>query len=324
MTGETTVSEGIRNTEDMKAYDAACKRLLSEKSILARILKECIEEYKNCDVKEIETKYIEGTPLVGEVLVMPDETNQGKKPRVQGLSNEDSTVTEGTVTYDIRFSSLIPKSGEEIQVIINVEAQNDFEPGYPLMKRAVYYCSRMLSAQYGTEFVRSHYEKIKKVYSIWICTEPPQGRRNTISRYRMMEENLIGKGIEAQVNYDLLEVVMICLGSEKEDRYEGLLRMLGVLLKERIGKEKKRQILENEYGIPMTEKLEGGVSWMCNLSLGVLREGIELGIEQGIEQELVRSVRALMESMDWSMEQALDALHVLGEKREKCAEMLTA
>lgn len=55
-----------------------------------------------------------------------------------------------------------PKSGELIRLIINVEAQNNFYPGYPLIKRGIYYCSRMISAQYGTEFSASHYEDIKK------------------------------------------------------------------------------------------------------------------------------------------------------------------
>ncbi len=57
-----------------------------------------------------------------------------------------------------------------IRLIINIEAQNDFYPGYPLIKRGIYYCSRMISAQYGTEFKNSHYENIKKVYSIWTQT----------------------------------------------------------------------------------------------------------------------------------------------------------
>ena len=34
-------------------------------------------------------------------------------------------------------------------MIINIEVQNDFYPGYPLVKRGIYYGGRMLSAQYG-------------------------------------------------------------------------------------------------------------------------------------------------------------------------------
>ncbi len=30
--------------------------------------------------------------------------------------------------------------------------------------QCVYYCSRMISAQYGTEFVKSNYQNVRKVY----------------------------------------------------------------------------------------------------------------------------------------------------------------
>lgn len=41
---------------------------------------------------------------------------------------------------------------------------------YPLIKSALYYCARLISSQLNTVFTGSHYEKIQKVYSIWICT----------------------------------------------------------------------------------------------------------------------------------------------------------
>ena len=46
---------------------------------------------------------------------------------------------------------------------MNVEAQNKYHTGYPLIKRSLYYCSRKISAQHGTEFTESHYEKIESV-----------------------------------------------------------------------------------------------------------------------------------------------------------------
>ena len=48
--------------DDKVRYDAACKRLLSEKIILAWIMKSCLEEYRDYDVKEIARRYIEGEP----------------------------------------------------------------------------------------------------------------------------------------------------------------------------------------------------------------------------------------------------------------------
>ena len=138
----TTIAKNICVADEKAGYDAACKRLLSEKIILAWIMKNCLEEYRNCDVDEITEKYIEGTPQVGEVAVAPDESNRVSV--IQGAGNEDTSLTEGTVFYDIRFLAIAPVSGELIRLIINIEAQNDFYPGYPLIKRGIYYCSRMI------------------------------------------------------------------------------------------------------------------------------------------------------------------------------------
>ena len=91
----TPIAEDLHITGDNAKLDASCKRLLSEKSILAWIMKSCLEEYRNCDVKDIAEKYIEGQPEVGIVPVAPDETNAA---RIRGLQNEDTSLTEGTVT----------------------------------------------------------------------------------------------------------------------------------------------------------------------------------------------------------------------------------
>ena len=177
---ETTVAESIRIVDEKAAYDAACKRVLAEKIILAWIMKHCLIEFRDCEVSEIAEKFIEGTPQVSEIPVAPDETNQA--PRIAQTGVEDKTLTEGTITYDIRFDALAPVSGELIGLIINLEAQNKYDPGYPLTKRGIYYCGRMISAQYGMVFTKAHYEKLKKVYSVWICTHPPRNRENTITK----------------------------------------------------------------------------------------------------------------------------------------------
>ena len=275
----TTIAKNIRVADEKASYDAACKRLLSEKIILAWIMKNCLEEYRDCDVEEIAEKYIEDTPQVGEVAVAPDESNRASM--IQGAGNEDTSLTEGTVTYDIRFLATAPVSGELIRLIINLEAQNDFYPGYPLIKRGIYYCSRMISAQYGTEFTNSHYENIKKVYSIWICMNPPKSRENSITRYYIAEENLAGSVKERKADYDLMAAVMICLGKE-EDSGTNLLKLLNVLLSTETGSQDKCRILEKDFHIKMTQTLESEVSLMCNLSKGVEEKGIEKGRQEGI------------------------------------------
>ena len=266
MKAESTLAKMISTAGEKAAYDNACKRLLANKIILAWIMKSCLEEYRDCGISEIASKYIEGKAQISEAAVHPDE--EAESLQIAGLNTEDSTINEGTVTYDIRFRAIVPGTGERISLIINVEAQNDFYPGYPIVKRNLYYCCRLVSAQYGTEFTNSHYEKIKKVYSIFICMNPPNYRKNTINQYSIQEE----------------------------------------------------------FNIKMTQELEREVSEMCNLSEGVEQKGIAKGIAKGrtygIVEGIATSIRNLMESMGWSIEQAMDALQIPTEERNGYLNML--
>lgn len=107
----------------------------------------------------------------------------------------------------------------------------------------------MISAQYGVEFTDSHYEKFKKVYSIFICANPPKYRENTINRYVIHEENLIGDVAEKKENYDLLAAITICLGHSGDDKYTGLLRLLDVLFSTKKEPEEKKKILQEDIHI---------------------------------------------------------------------------
>ena len=71
---EATLAEAIGTTGVNAKYDAACKRLLSEKYILAWIMKSCLTEYENCAINEIAERYIEGQPSVESIPVAPDKT----------------------------------------------------------------------------------------------------------------------------------------------------------------------------------------------------------------------------------------------------------
>lgn len=261
-------------------------------------MKGCVDEYSECSVDEIAEKYIEGTPEVGTVGVHVDDTNRlPRTPEViTGSNNEDSTLTEGTVHYDVRFDAIAPTSAHDaasqdvIRLIINVEAQTAFNPGYPLTKRAIYYCSRMISAQHGPIFKKSEYGKIRKVYSIWVCTKPSDEFQNTLTRYSICPEQMIGNATEKSENYDLMSVVTICLGKPDSENYIGTLKFLDVLLSSSRAATEKKKILEEEFGVAMSEELEE-VLIMCNLSQGVKAEGRKEGISIGEIGMLVQLVR---------------------------------
>lgn len=303
----TTIAKDIRTSGEEARYDSAVKNLLADRMILAWILKSCAAEFRDVEISEIAYRCIIGEPQVSEMPVMPDETNA--VPKITGAGVEDVTLTEGTVVFDVYFDAVVPASGKSVRLIINVEAQNDFYPGYPLIKRSIYYCSRMISSQYGTVFVRSHYEKIKKVYSIWICMNPPKNRENTITGYSIREDNIVGEVKELPEYYDLITAVVICLGEPEGNAYEGVLKLLGVLLSDSMKASEKQKILEQEFDIPMTEKLERTVSEMCNLSEGVK--------ERGRRESRLEAIESLMEKLKMTAKQAMDALSIPEEEQPK-------
>ena len=60
---------------------APCKKILSFKSVLSRLLKTCVDEFKDVSLKDIEEKYIIGTPEISTTPVHRDEN----APKVRKL-----------------------------------------------------------------------------------------------------------------------------------------------------------------------------------------------------------------------------------------------
>ena len=332
---ETQMAGSIGRMDGSTSQDAVFKDMLAYKEVLAHIMKTCVPEYKDCTIPEI-IGYIEHDPEVGQVGVHPDETNP---PKIQGMSTESSTTTEERVVYDVRFSAVAPGKDGTIGLIINIEAQSKYYPGYPLVKRAIYYCGRMLSAQYGSVFTQSHYGEIQKVYSIWICSHPPKERENTITSYTLQERHLVGHVKEPVKNYDLMNVTMICLGKPEGENYGGLLRMLEVLFGGRCTPRQVIQILEDEYEFSDIHSMERTVSEMCNLSQGFIEEGrkqglaqgiaqgIERGIEQGIEEgtdrERLQNIRSMMRKLKVTASEAMDIIEIPAEEQPKYLKLLS-
>ena len=279
---ETSISHKINITAQKAAYDTYVKKLLSEKIILAHILASVVTEFNGMTPEEI-IPLIEGQPDIENVSIIPGETSM---PSIIGDNTEDIVPNEGKVTFDIRFSVRIPGQNGIVKIIIDIEAQKRFYPGYDLVTRGIFYAARLLSSQSGTEFTLSAYNNIKKVYSIWICIDCPKYAVNTVTRYHITQENLVGCFPKDKARYDLLETIMICLSNDIAPKTESLHihRLLGILLSPELKVNDKKTALSEEFNIPMTIEMERMVADMCNLSDLIVEKSWQKGIEQGIEQ----------------------------------------
>lgn len=297
---DTAVDDALVGNDRLR-YDKAAKGVLSEKKILAYILKRTIPEFASASLNDIADRYIEGKPLVSVVPVYKDKTNAVRhylekqdNPNIHGMQNEDNSITEGSVTFDILFHAKAPGTDDLITLIINVEAQKSLSPKnkkgevYPLMKRAVYYISRLISSQKETEFTGSDYGKIKKVYSIWIYMESPHGK-NAINRYQLKEQHLLHRYKEPIANYDLMGIIFVYLGNNRtRDR---LMHLLYLLFVKKMKSEDLLTTLHDEYDIDLTAKGKEDVTTMCNLGEGLYERAMEKGLEKGIEKGIKKGIK---------------------------------
>ncbi len=294
----TNISNVIDGNADKSMYDAEVKKILSDKTILAWIMQYSVREFSGYTIGQIRD-CIEGEPEITARRVFPGHTPES----ITGMNTDDSIPGEGTVTYDICFYAFTPNE-EHIKLIINVEAQKAFYPGYDIVTRAVFYCARLLSAQCGTEFTPKNYDDIKKVYSIWICMDVPQKLEYTITNYRMRKEDIYGH-TDTAPRYDLLEVVTVCLGREHmASNGTKLHGLLSTLLSNSLNPVEKKQILNRKYDIATSVELEGGFQSMCNLSEAIEEKGIAKGIEEGIKEGTLVTLISLVRDGILSMNEA--------------------
>ena len=276
---------GLIETADLDArYDQQAKKLISNVMILSWILKETLKEYKGLSVAEV-AECIIGKPEISKKAVhqdMPDmDDTEAADRTVEGMNTESNSMNEHTVHYDIRFKAKIPGTNDAVDLIINVEVQVDASSGRKIIRRGFYYCTRMVSEQYGTEFTDDHYEKIKKVVSIWICPNPTKKRRDSIVVGKLNGEVIYGNPDFEESDFDLAEVIVISLDDESETSEQSIIRLLSVLLSGKDTAEQKKDVLKNEFDIPMTVEFTKEVNDMATLS-----RAVEVRKEQEVRQEM--------------------------------------
>ena len=261
-------------------YDESCKRLLADKQLLAIILKAIVPEYKDIPEEDIMNKYIQGNvrDTVSTEYVLPDIAGR--------LESSGAGVENGSVRYDVKFDTLLPvPANEHIKLIINLEGQkNTSSLTYSPVTRGMFYASSLITSQYGTVFSKSQYEKIEKVYSIWICMSPNKNMAGSINRYKTTEEQIKGEFKEEPVNYDKTEVVVIHIGEIEDETQKdyNLSRMTGVL-SDAFDKHKTTDevvdILSTKWGLDISTTMKEDISCMCNVSDVIREEAIEKGKE---------------------------------------------
>jgi len=271
MAVDTEIRNAVSAADEDAQYDEKAKRLLGNKIILAHILVKTVDEFQGMNPEDV-VSYIEGEPFIGVVPVEPGLTNIEKEKngqRIVGLNTENEEINEGLIRFDIIFYVRM-KDGIS-QVIVNLEAQKDEPTSYHILNRAVFYVSRLVSSQKERDFVKTNYNDIKRVFSIWVCMNMDE---NSMAYVHLAKDDLLGS-YQWKGGLDLLNIVLIGIANElpeHDDKYE-LHRLLSTLLSMELSVDEKLGIMESEYSIAVDDRIREDVSAMCNLSQGIREKG---------------------------------------------------
>lgn len=236
-------------------YDAYAKYILSQKEVLARILKFTIAEFQDLEA-EVIMELIEGEPLVSKVSTEPGETNQTFHDKISGNNTENTELEEGTIFFDVIFYVRM-KDGVS-RIIINLEAQGIEKPPYPLVNRTVFYSARLISSRKNRNFDHSNYGDMLRTYSIWICFNLDE---NCMNYLHLTNTPLLGSH-EWMGDLDLMNIFLVGLDKNLSEK--------------------------------ALKTTDSDLHYMLGTTYGIEERGIKKGIEQGVKQERLNIVKNML------------------------------
>ena len=279
--------------EEQSAEDDTFKFFIHKSDVLARILKDNIDELEGMSVEEIKG-------------CLPLEAD-GKT--VVGKDTEYSPKGGKKVILDSVFEILVPGTDDKIPIVIGCEGQKNPRPGYPLGKRAEYYLARMVSAQGDRDFAGDDYGGLKKTYSIWCVLEPRKRDLNTVVRYKMKAEKTYGKSKSEPEELVTFNVVMMYLGSYNDDLPDSL--AIGTAMFSKMGERKRRELVKDRFKIELDDNELERLNKMTTLG----KDKFEHGKTVGIVNTAVEGILFYMEDTGRSIDEALSRYPIPKEHR---------
>ena len=245
--------------------DAFLKRVFSRRSVLAALLKALFPEFRDIDIDDIARNYL-----------LP----QGDSELVQ-ICHPDG----GACQYDIVFKSLRPGyTSSRDCIVFNIEFQNKINPGYAIIKRGIYYSSKILCQEKGSLFEGSDYDGLRKVHGFWLCPRAPASSANSIRRYNLLE-SVTGEAVEQiaspKEDYDMIALTIVALNDDIPPKSDRGLRLLYTLINSTLPSEERERILKEEYSLETTTEEKQMHSFFYYQMKDCKKKGREEGRKEG-------------------------------------------
>ena len=300
--------------------DEELKDRLMNKEILAYIASQFVDDFAHMSWKQV-LPYLED-PLGG----------------VSKGDRESSASGHGSVRYDILVRLRSPRGKDKrIGVLLNIEGQNEVRSYEAVKRRMLSYTCRLVSEQKEDVFTNDRYEDLAEVVSVWIFLRPAEKDQGRVVEWSMAGRqlsNLDESGTTWKGRLKGLKVVAVCVPDQKHVQSKTVADLLGVYLDPGLSPGERSEKLRDDWDVHLPPQQEedtgmfegaGRSLWKEGRQEGLRQgrqEGLQEGVQQGKESTLLENIQSLVEQLHLTPEQAMDALRVPSQDRERIREKL--
>lgn len=193
---EQLADTGVQERQDWALANALIddyiREMMSNKVVRAKILNAVIAEYNDSKEYEIVQKYLD------------DSVEFSKKTIRKKMVDQ--------VYYEMSFLAKMPKGNGFVKVVIIIDVHNNSCLGYHGEGPVVTDMSMILSRRSVEEALCRDLNDANRVYSIWLTTNPPGGRKTKVTSYTFTKDPSMGS---SKFPFDLTNMVVIGLRGEE-------------------------------------------------------------------------------------------------------------
>ena len=290
--------------KDDTLFDEELKDRLMNKEILAYIASQFVDDFAHMSWRQV-LPYLED-PLGG----------------VSKGDRESSASGHGSVRYDILVRLRSPRGKDKrIGVLLNIEGQNEVRSYEAVKRRMLSYTCRLVSEQKEDVFTNDHYEDLAEVVSVWIFLRPAEKDQG-----RVVEWSMAGRQLSDLDESDTrwkgglkgLKVVAVCVPDQKHVQSKTVADLLGVYLDPGLSPGERSEKLRDDWDVHLPPQTEEDTGMFEGAGRSLWKEGVQ----KGKEENLLENIQSLVEQLHLSPEQAMDALDIPPEERDRIREKL--
>ena len=285
--------------------DEELKDRLMSKEILAYIASQFVDDFAHMSWKQV-LPYLEDPLSFG--------VNRGDRER--------SDREHGSIRYDILVRLRSPRGKDKrIGVLLNIEGQNEVRSYEAVKRRMLSYTCRLVSEQKEDVFTNDRYEDLAEVVSVWLFLRPAEKDQG-----RVVEWSMAGRQLSDLDESDTrwkgglkgLKVVAVCVPDQKHVQSKTVADLLGVYLDPGLSPGERSEKLRDDWDVHLPPQTEEDTGMFEGAGRSLWKEGVQ----KGKEENLLENIQSLVEQLHLSPEQAMDALDIPPEERDRIREKL--